>query len=93
MASISGTFVADGVSAELTGVVGNVDISVKTKKSTGNVTVQVSYDAGTSWDTMEGGKLGNNSVDRVLISGSTSIRYRLQAKGVNGSIRYYMGSV
>ena len=92
MASITGTFVADGESAVLSGAVGNVDISVKlVPGSTGHIYLQESLDSGTTWFATEGGHIGPHGGDRVLIAGSGSIQYKLVARGVNGSIMYVLG--
>ena len=94
MATVTSTFTADGVSAALTGVVGAVTVSAKHQgvaDTTGNLYIEVSYDAGTTWDKMEGGNLGNGSVDRTVIVGEASVQIRLKATGVNGTIRYWLG--
>ena len=93
MASVSGSFVADGESAVLTGVFGNATVSAKyVAGAKGSVYVKVSYDAGVTWFALEGGSLGNSGADRVLIIGDTSESYKLVARGVNGTIKYFMGA-
>jgi len=92
VANITGSFSSDGVSAAYSAQ-GNIDVSVKIKGSaTGNVHIQVSYDAGTTWYAMEGGNIGNRSGDRLIVSGSATVQYRLAARGVSGSIPYFIGS-
>ena len=92
MASLSGTFVADGVSAAVTGLSGNCDLSLKiTGGSKGFVILQVSYDGGTTYGNMEGGSLGQYSLDRTLIAGDAATYYRFKASGVDGTITYYLG--
>jgi len=92
MANVTGTFAADGVSAAYSAQ-GNIDASVKIiGANKGNVHIQVSYDAGTTWYPMEGGSIGNRSGDRTIVSGSETVQYRLAAKGVSGSIPYFLGA-
>ena len=93
MANVTGTFAADGNSAALTGIQGNIDVSVKILgAATGSVHIQVSYDGGTVWAPMEGGSLSNRSGDRIIVSGSPTTQYRLAARGVSGSITYFLGA-
>jgi len=92
MANVTGTFSADGVSAAYSAQ-GNIDVSVKIKGSaTGSVHIQLSYDGGTTWYAMEGGNLSKNSSDRIIVSGSATTQYRLSARGVSGSILYFIGA-
>ena len=92
MANVTGSFAADGESAAYSAQ-GNIDVSVKIKgAATGSVHIQVSYDGGTTWYPMEGGNIGNNSGDRLIVSGSATVQYRLAARGVSGSIPYFIGA-
>ena len=93
MANITGSFSSDGVS---TGYAyqGNIDCSIKIVGSanSGNAIIEVSYDGGTTWYPLEGGNMGNHSNDKVIISGSATTQYRFRARGVAGSIPYFMGA-
>ena len=92
MANITGSFSADGESAAYSAQ-GNIDVSIKIKGTAkGSVHIQDSYDGGTTWYPMEGGNLGNRSADRVSVSGSATVQYRLSAKGVSGSVPYFLGA-
>jgi len=93
MASLSGTFSADGVSSGATGFSGNCDVSTQFPAGVkGFVSLQVSYDGGTTWTHLEGGCLGQYAVDRIMIAGDAAAYYRFSAKGVSGgSITYYLG--
>ena len=93
MASISGVFVADGESAVLSGTSGNLDAAAKhVNGATGNVYILVSYDSGTTWFPLEGGDLGPYSRDKVVIAGSSAVQYKMAARGVSGSIHYFLGA-
>ena len=93
MASISGTFTADGYSLVLSGVSGNVDIGVKLEgAAAGSVRVLVSYDGGTTYFRLEGGSFDQVGGDRIMIAGDSALYYKLQAVGVSGNIHYYMGA-
>lgn len=93
MANVTGSFVADGVSTGYTGITGNIAVSVKVDAaSTGSFFLEVSYDAETTWVPLEGGRLGNSSVDRVIVSAAPAVYYRIKALGITGSVPYFMGA-
>lgn len=93
MANVTGTFAADGVSSAFTGANSNIDVSVKMiANNVASVHIEVSYDGGTTWYPMEGGRLSSNSADRIIVAGSATTQYRLKAVGVSGSVPYFLGS-
>ena len=91
--ALSETMVADGVSASITGLQGNVDVSIKrTVGSVGTVFIEVSYDSGVTWNQMQGGYFGGSSnTDSVMVAGDSTVQYRFRAVGVTGSIMVFMG--
>jgi len=92
VANITGNFTSDGVSAAYSAQ-GNIDVSVTILGvNQANCHLQVSYDAGTTWKAMNGGNLGNNSVDRIIVSGSATTQYRIAARGVTGTVPYFLGA-
>jgi len=93
MASISGTFVADGESAVLSDTKGNLDLAVKhLGDAVGSVVVLVSYDSGTTFFKLEGGDVGPFGGDRIVVAGGDTVQYKLRAVGVTGSIYYFLGA-
>lgn len=92
MAGLSGTASADGVTATITGLTGNVDLNVRMSGGDRvDCWLQVSYDAGTTWQNLE--HLGNSTVSKVLVAGSSAAVYRFKFFGITGteSVDYYLG--
>jgi len=93
MASISGIFTADGESAVLSGTTGNLDAAAKyVADAVGNVYIRVSYDGGTTWFALDGGDMSPRGGDKVVVAGSGDVKYKMIAKGVTGSIHYFLGA-
>jgi len=90
--ALSGTISADGATSSITGLQGNVDVNIRMSGGDRiDCWLQVSYDAGTTWQNLA--HLGNSTVSKLLVAGDSSAYYRFKFFGITGteSADYYLG--